>query len=287
MWFLNSKASNVSAVLQSVPADVAASLKEKGPTEQVLTDLAALSFSDVDVMRAFVLDVAPSLPSESLHQVAHHLARTRLKANNKDVKDLFATATLARSFLGYEFVHHKEAAVSHIQDGGAVYSALSYVQFGVLSTGTMSMPVTMPEAAFFLFKKEGLDYSSFENDAATLKTNRSGGDEQIKHLNAVDRFIIKYFMAELDETRKEQEDRLMDDERGGYRGGRKVSVGLAIRDAIVKNELDRIPAIFTQALSDNGITYDEFFAGGTKSHLKEPLFSVLEEARPSTSPSYS
>lgn len=288
MWGILSGSSKVvrPTVLQTLPGEVANTLKTSGPTAQALTDLAALSFVDVNAMREFVLDVAPQLTAEQIDEIVCHLAQVRLNDNGRNVKDLLTGEGLARSFLAYQFVHHKEYAVAHIKSGGVIYSALGWVQLGVLTSGTMAMPEKMPEVAFFLFKKKELDYSASPNDAATLRSDRDGSDAQTQCLNAIDKFIIKYFIAELDETRKEQADRKMEDERGGYRGGRKVSVGLDVRHQIITCGVTNagIAAVFKQALSENNISYDDFFAGGTKKFLPEPLFSILEAARPTTAP---
>lgn len=288
MWFLSSSSKEEAPkVVQTLPADVAHTLKTSGPTQQALVDIAALSFANVHAMRDFVNDVAPALSVSQLHQVTSHLASVAVKKHDNQIKNLLAAEGLVKTFLAYEFVYHKTEAAAHVKEEGVLYNVIpsAFVIAAMAVAGQSTLPTQLPEVAYFLFKKQGVDYSSHPHNAALLKSDRPGADanEQIAYLNAADRFIIKYFIAELDENRKEQKDRLMNDGRddlSAYRGGRKVAVGLAVRKAVVMGE--DVAPVFQRALIDNNISYDAFFEGGTKKYLPEPLFSVLEAARSSS-----
>lgn len=278
----SSSSKAATAVVRSNPADVMEALMREGATPQNLIDLAALSFTNTNEMRIFALELAPQLSSEQLHEINDFLTRDQLGKVGKDVVAFCNSETLAKSLLTYEAVHHREHVVEHVKSGGAIYSSLSFLQIGALMTGAIDIPPTMLEFGHMLFNQVKVDYSSRPDDAASLRSDREEISEHTALLNAVDRFIMKYIMAELDETRKEQQDRLMEDGRedlSAYRGGRKKAVGLSVRQAIVM-EAD-IPQAFHQALQDNNISYEAFFEGGTRKYLPEPLFSILEGARPS------
>lgn len=267
---------NTVTVLQTAPEDIAQTLETQGLTEQALIHLAALSFDDIAVMRNFVFTVVSHVDREQIKQVVAFLVEDWLKRNRRDVTKLLASKSLTRSFLAYQLVHHKEDAAAHFESDGVIYSGLSGYQQAAIASGAVNMPVPMSEVAFFLFRKENLVYSVGENEAATLRSDREETTSTIlaTYLNAIDAFIINYFIAGIDETRKEQEDDEMQDEHSG----RKVSVGLAVREAMIKG--GDLAEIFMQALSDNNICYDEFFQGGTKKYLKEPLYSVLIATQP-------
>ncbi|MCD8542460.1 MAG: hypothetical protein LRY69_03265 [Gammaproteobacteria bacterium] len=202
--------------------------------------------------------------------------------NGSNLENLLASDSLARSFLAYQLVHDKQNACQHFQSNGIIYKALSWTQTMQLAAGgNMPIEPAIPEIAVFLFAKENVDYTDYPEDRLMLTSERQSQDRESQYLNAIDPFIIKYFVAELDENRKEQEDRRVNDERGGYRGGRKVSVGLAVRNAIVTGKSDEeIGAIFQNALIANNITQEEFFDGSTRKFLKEPVYSLLADPRP-------
>ena len=277
-------------------ARVAASLKASGPTEQVLIDLAALTFPNLQAIRDFMWDVAPHLSGEQLHQVNDYLTRDYFAKNGADIAKFCKSDTLVRLLLTYEGVHHREQAVKHANKNGAIYSNLTYLETGALLSGAIPLPLAMEEFGTILFQQIGVDYSSYPNDAAILKANRVETSENAIYLNSIDKFIIKYSIAELDETRKTQKNRLMDDglaDLSTYRGGRKKAVGLSVRQAIVTGS--DIRDAFQTAISlqlpdkvenDELVTgYQQFFDGGTDKFLPEPLFSVLEAAVPSAVPS--
>ena len=287
-----SSSSNKTTVVQTFFGDVAETLRTSGPTEQVLIDLAALSFSNLQAMRDFMWDVAPHLSDEQLHQVNDYLTRDYFTKNGKDIAKFCKSDTLVRLLLTYEGVHHPEQAVEHAKSSGAIYSNLTYLETGALLSGAIPLPPAMEEFGTILFKKtfKGVDYSSYPDNAAILKSNRDETSDNAIYLNGIDCFIIKYSVAELDETRKQQEDRLMNDglqDRSTYRGGRKKAVGLAVRHAIIMG--DDIPNAFTQALSDNNISHADFFESNgkpnaAKKYLPGKLYDILQAAAPSTAP---
>lgn len=294
MWFLSSSKAAASAltVLQTVPGDVAATLKASGPTGQALIDLEALSFSNLQAIRDFMWEVAPSLSAEQLHDVNDYLYRAYVAKNGKDAIKFCKSDTLVRLLLTYESVYHPEKAVEHVKEGGAIYSNLTLSETAILFSGMIPLPLAMEEFGTMLFKQRGVDYSECPDNAAILKSNREETSDNASYLNSIDCFIIKYSVAELDETRKEQEDRLMNDGDSNlatYRGGRKKDVALAVRHAIIMGK--DIPNAFTQALSDNKISADDFFESngkpnGAKKYLPgDHLYDILQTAVPSSQPS--
>jgi len=287
--FGSSSASDQPAVLQTVPGDVANTLKTSGPTAQALVDLDALSFPDLQAIRDFMWDVAPTLTGEQLHEVNDYLYRAYIAKNGKDAITFCKSDTLVRLFLTYEAVFYREKAVEHIRGGGAIYLNLTCLETGILMSGMIPLPPAMEEFGTMLFTQKGFNYSGYPDNAAILKSNREDTTENANYLNSIDTFIIKYSVAELDETRKEQADRLMDDGLEGlsaYRGGRKKAVGLSVRHAIVTGE--DIARAFTQALTDNNISAADFFESngtpnGARKYLPGSLYEVLQNAaRPST-----
>lgn len=292
MWFLGSNKAKAE-VVQTVPGDVAETLKTSGPTEQALIDLAALNFPNLQAIRDFMWSLAPDLSGEQLHQVNDYLYRDYIAKNGKDARKFCKSDTLVRLLLTYEAVHHPEQAAKHAKrDGdGAIYSNLTIFEAGMLGSGAIPLPQAMEEFGTILFKKIGVDYSSYPDNAAILKSNREETSDNASYLNSIDTYIIKYSIAELDETRKEYEPRLMNDGRADlatYRGGRKKAAGLAVRRAIVMGE--DIANAFTQALLDNNITSADFFESNdipnaAKKYLPGKLYDILQAAAaPSTAP---
>ena len=289
MWFLGGSSKSAVTVVQTLPGEVAETLKTSGPTEQVLIDLAALSFPDLQKIRDFMWDIVPHLSGDQLHQVNDYLTRDYFAKNGKDIIKFCKSDTLVRLLLTYEGVHHQEQAAEHAKSSGAIFSNLTYIETGILLSGALPLPSAMEEFGTILFKEtfKGVDYSSYPDNAAILKSNREETSDNASYLNSIDCFIIKYSVAELDETRKQQEDRLMNDglqDRSTYRGGRKKAVGLAVRHAIVMGE--DIPNAFTQALSDNNISHADFFESNgkpnaAKKYLPGKLYDILQAAAPS------
>ena len=272
------KAADSTPVHSLTKEQIATLLKESTPTEEIVSALLTYSFTDMAEKRAFVLDVVPHLTSENLHILTNLLIHSRLAENGRSTSTLMQGEGIEKVFLGYEFVHNKDEAVQHIQANGAFASGLSFMQRTALATGMVSMPKKMPEVAHFLFLQREDDYSDCAFDAATLTSARTDDSAEAQHLNQIDGFIIKYFVAELDEIRKKQEERrvFVGGEFVGFRGGLKAAVGLDIRHALVHGKnAKEMKSVFSASLEKNHLTADDFFDGKTRSYIQPELEAML------------
>ncbi len=248
------------------------------------------NFTAIDAIRDFVVTVGPFLTVDKLHALVNGLIRRRLEGEDESVRNMLEKETLARSFLAYELVHHKESAVEHFKERGCLYQppsifSLRSALFG--STTSYPFEVIMPEMIFFLFKKERPRYIEATSplDIRTLRTDREEhGSVKDEFLNQIDGFIMKYLIAELIETCLPEENitKKMHDARGGYRGGRKVSLGLDIRDALITGDLSALKEAFSVSLRENGLDVDQFFdstsitGSGTRSYIRAKFESFLK-----------
>ncbi len=274
------KAADSTPVHSLTKEQMATLLKESTPTEEIVSALLTYSFTNMAEKRAFVLDVVPHLNPENLHILTNLLIHSRLAENGRSTTTLMQGEGIEKVFLGYEFVHNKKEAVQHIQVDGAFTSGLRLMQRAAIATGMISMPEKMPEVAHFLFLQRGDDYSGCAFDAATLTSARDDSSEEAQRLNQIDGFIIKYFVAELDEIRKQQQERrvFVDGEFVGFRGGFKAAVGLDIRHALVHGKnAEKMQAVFSESLERNHLTADDFFDGKTRHYIQPELEAMLTD----------
>ena len=96
MFLFSNKKENSRPVVQTIP-------------EEILTILSpGLTLRDPREIRAFVFGTAPRLSPENLHAVVSFLADSHLSDNGRNLENLLASDSLARSFLAYQLVHDKE-----------------------------------------------------------------------------------------------------------------------------------------------------------------------------------
>jgi len=247
--------------------------------KRIMTTLSDSVSLTQDQMRAKVLEVAPNLSDEVLHELTDQLVRARV-AEVSEIKQLFSEPTLARSFLAYQFVNAQDKAVKHI--GGAVRSGLTTGQWLALQAGGVSVPkdTSLPEVAFFLFHKHGITFPASDLNAATLTPNRlENGSQQVQYLNEIDGFLVKYFVAHIVEMYLVQKNRQVRDQATGellgYRAGYKINVALDVRKAIVENNLAAVSTIFTQSLERNHLSTKEFFDGKTREYIHTEFETLL------------
>lgn len=251
--------------------------------KRIMSELAGSYALDLDATRAKVLEVAPGLSTEVLHELTNQLVRARI-AEISEIKELFSEKSLARAFLAYEFVNQQEQAVKHIS--GAIRSGLTTIQWLALQSGGISVPkeTELPEVAYFMFLKENFQFTS-EFQAATLTPNRNENDsEQIKYLNEIDGFIVKYFVAHIVEMYLGQKDRKVYDESTGeflgYRAGFKVKVALDVRKAIVDGKIADLQSIFSQSLVSNHLDTKKFMDGKTREYISSQFEETLTGVAP-------
>lgn len=264
--------------------NLAECLINDGGSQEVLKALDEEVFESLEAIRDFVLTVGSQLKADQIHAVANGLINLRLEKSD-GVRNMLAQETLARSFFAYELVHNKENAVEYLSTGFLAASFSVFAIASIFSKGGHVVETAMPEIAFFLFNKEGhaCQNDSSASDVSSLTKNRKEKSDQARFLNMIDSFIIKYFVAELDEIRLPEANikKKMDDERGGYRGGRKVSVGLDIRASIISGQERDLEKIFTKSLESHGITEEQFFestsvtGSGPRSFIKPELEILL------------